>query len=119
VCSLSWREWGHEQGKCKWQQNKGASNNVGLNRVFSLVFHDKLTLWFLNLIRLSGGAVSSYSLTYCIKFGKRLSKNSDFFPKSTDHTNITGGAEVKTRPPYLRLPATATHLSLETTWQLL
>ena len=43
MCSLSWREWGHTQGKRQCQEHKRASKNIGINRVFTLFFHGYLS----------------------------------------------------------------------------
>jgi hypothetical protein len=67
MCSLSWREWGHTQGKRQCQEDKDGSGNTGSNRVFSLFFNDKLPLVGSEFCQLLVEGVSNYSHTYCIE----------------------------------------------------
>ena len=83
MCSLSWRDRSRRQGKRERQKQKDASNNAGSNRMFSLFFRRLPLAIFCRLLR---KAVSIYSLTYCIKFGKRLCENLDIFEKSQIRT---------------------------------
>src|SRR5204862_6751256 len=48
--------------------------------------------------RLLGEAASNYSLSYCMKFGKRLHGNSVLCPKTTDCTNIRAAVAACRRP---------------------